>query len=154
MEAIGFSEPSGETRRNTRRHIPEDDTVHNHRCGNLKSYIVFLYWEATQRHIRRHTACNLFACWFLLNLFRRPWRWRRYVPPKRQLKLDGLHGVISQKTLFIMPQDSATVCFFFNIPFIPLVIAANAAVSRIWVTAVGTIVSMVLKFCVLEGRKM
>jgi hypothetical protein len=24
-------------------------------------------------------------------------RWRRYVPPKRRLALNGLHGVISQK---------------------------------------------------------
>jgi hypothetical protein len=23
----------------TRRHIPEDDTLHNHRCENLKSYM-------------------------------------------------------------------------------------------------------------------
>jgi hypothetical protein len=38
----------------------------------------------------------------LLNLFIRPWRWRRYVLPKRRLKLNKLHGVISQKmTLFI-----------------------------------------------------
>jgi hypothetical protein len=34
---------------------------------------------------------------FLLNLFFRPWRWRRYVPPKRRLVFYGLHGVISQK---------------------------------------------------------
>jgi hypothetical protein len=27
------------TQRTTRRHIPEDDTLHNHRCENLKSYI-------------------------------------------------------------------------------------------------------------------
>jgi hypothetical protein len=27
----------------------------------------------------------------------RPWRWRRYVPQKRRLTLNGLHGVISQK---------------------------------------------------------
>jgi hypothetical protein len=33
----------------------------------------------------------------LLNLFFRPWRWRRYVPPKRRLTLNGLHGVISQE---------------------------------------------------------
>jgi hypothetical protein len=40
--------------------------------------------------------------WFLLNLFLRPWRWRRYVPPKRRLTLNGLHCVISQKiVLFI-----------------------------------------------------
>jgi hypothetical protein len=32
-----------------------------------------------------------------MNLFCRPWRWRRYVPPKRRLTLNGLHGVISQK---------------------------------------------------------
>jgi hypothetical protein len=32
--------PSQQT---TRRHIPEDDTLHNHRCGNLKSYISVSY---------------------------------------------------------------------------------------------------------------
>jgi hypothetical protein len=31
---------------------------------------------------------------FLLSLFFRPWRYRRYVPPKRRLTLNGLHGVI------------------------------------------------------------
>jgi hypothetical protein len=35
----------------------------------------------------------------LLNIFHRPWRWRRYVPPIRRLKLNGLHGVISQKMI-------------------------------------------------------
>jgi hypothetical protein len=39
----------------------------------------------------------------LLNLFFPPWRWRRYVPSKRRLTLNGLHGVISQKmTLFLI----------------------------------------------------
>jgi hypothetical protein len=34
--------------------------------------------------------------------FLRPWRWGWYVPPKHQLTLNGLHGVISQKmVLFI-----------------------------------------------------
>jgi hypothetical protein len=37
-----------------------------------------------------------------LNLFLWPWRWRRYVPPKRRLKLDGLHGVISQKMILFV----------------------------------------------------
>jgi hypothetical protein len=44
----------------------------------------------------------LFATYLLaglLNLFLRPSRRRRYVPPKRRLKLDGLHGVISQKMI-------------------------------------------------------
>jgi hypothetical protein len=38
MEAIRSSETSGATERTTRRHIPEEDTLHNHRCENLKSY--------------------------------------------------------------------------------------------------------------------
>jgi hypothetical protein len=38
MEAIRSSKTSGTTLRTTRRHIPEDDTLQNHRCENLKSY--------------------------------------------------------------------------------------------------------------------
>jgi hypothetical protein len=38
MEAICSSETSVNTQRTTRRYIPEDDTLHDHRCGNLKSY--------------------------------------------------------------------------------------------------------------------
>jgi hypothetical protein len=37
MEAILFSETS-ENATATQRHIPEDDVLHSHRCGNLKSY--------------------------------------------------------------------------------------------------------------------
>jgi hypothetical protein len=29
--------------RSTWRHIPEDDTLHNHHCENLKSYIILTY---------------------------------------------------------------------------------------------------------------
>jgi hypothetical protein len=39
MEAIFSSETSVETRRTSRRHIPENDILHNHRCENLKSKI-------------------------------------------------------------------------------------------------------------------
>jgi hypothetical protein len=38
MEAKCSSETSVETPRAARRHIPEDDSLHNHRCENLKSY--------------------------------------------------------------------------------------------------------------------
>jgi hypothetical protein len=37
MEAICSSETSVETQRTTRPHIPENDTLHNHRRENLKS---------------------------------------------------------------------------------------------------------------------
>jgi hypothetical protein len=42
IKAICSSETSVKTQRTTRRHIPEDDTLHNHRCENLKSYFLNL----------------------------------------------------------------------------------------------------------------
>jgi hypothetical protein len=39
-------------------------------------------------------GCSL-VCWTIL----RPWRRRRYVPPKRRVQLYRLHGVISQKMI-------------------------------------------------------
>jgi hypothetical protein len=41
MEAIYSSETLVATQQTTRRHIPEDDTLHNHRCENLKSYMQY-----------------------------------------------------------------------------------------------------------------
>jgi hypothetical protein len=43
MEAICSSETSVGTQRTTQRYIPEDGTLHNHRCENLKSYGVKSY---------------------------------------------------------------------------------------------------------------
>jgi hypothetical protein len=36
------------------------------------------------------------ACRFITLHILRPWRWRRHVPPKRQLTFSGLHGVMLQ----------------------------------------------------------
>jgi hypothetical protein len=38
MEAICFSETSVHIQRTTRRYIPDDSTLHSHRCENLKSH--------------------------------------------------------------------------------------------------------------------
>jgi hypothetical protein len=38
MEAICSSETSVDFQRTTRRYIPEDSSLHNHRCEYLKSY--------------------------------------------------------------------------------------------------------------------
>jgi hypothetical protein len=58
------------------------------------------FYDLTYRlHLQGHSACHLLSGWFLARLIFRPWRWRRYVPPKRRLKLNGLHGVISQKMI-------------------------------------------------------
>jgi hypothetical protein len=50
MEEIRSSETSGTTQGTTRRHIPEEDTLQNHRCENLKSYTheIFSITESSQ----------------------------------------------------------------------------------------------------------
>jgi hypothetical protein len=35
---------------------------------------------------------HLLSRWYLAQ-FIQPWRWRRYIPPKRRLTFSGLHGV-------------------------------------------------------------
>jgi hypothetical protein len=35
------------------------------------------------------------SCWFLPSFTLRPWTWKWYFPPKSQLTLSGLHGIIS-----------------------------------------------------------
>jgi hypothetical protein len=45
MEAICFSEMLVDFQQTTRRYIPEDSIHHNHRCENLKSYILFESYE-------------------------------------------------------------------------------------------------------------
>jgi hypothetical protein len=47
----------------------------------------------TQR-TTRHSACHLLSLWFRAQIIFRPWRWRRYVPPKRRLTLNELHGIL------------------------------------------------------------
>jgi hypothetical protein len=41
MEAMCSSETSVDTKRTTWRYIPEDGTLHNQRCDNLKSYNIY-----------------------------------------------------------------------------------------------------------------
>jgi hypothetical protein len=49
IEATGSSETSADFQQSTRRYILEDRTLHNHRCENLKSYIM------------RYTCCSLLS---------------------------------------------------------------------------------------------
>jgi hypothetical protein len=46
MEATCSSETSAGFKRTTRRYIPEDRTLHNHRSENLGSYIGEVFWNA------------------------------------------------------------------------------------------------------------
>jgi hypothetical protein len=47
-------------------------------------------------------TCKLLLTLFLARRFLSPWRCRRYVPPKRRF-IQKPHGVISQKTAFLIP---------------------------------------------------
>jgi hypothetical protein len=58
-----------------------------------------VFWDITPcspLSVKWHPAYRLLSRWFLARLIL-PWRWSRYVPPKRRLTMNGLHGVISQK---------------------------------------------------------
>jgi hypothetical protein len=59
MEAICSSETSVESQQTTRRHIPEEDTLHNHRCENLKSYITNTCSSETSVDFQRTTWCYI-----------------------------------------------------------------------------------------------
>jgi hypothetical protein len=57
-----------------------------------------IFWHKT---LCGPSKVNLFSRWFLAWLILRPWRWRWYVPPKRQLTFNRLHSIIFQtKKLF------------------------------------------------------
>jgi hypothetical protein len=53
MEAICSSETSVATQQTTWRQIPEDDTLHNHRCENLKSFRIYLIYGAVHISVRK-----------------------------------------------------------------------------------------------------
>jgi hypothetical protein len=64
---------------------------------------------------RNRSAFHLLSCCFLFAwLILRPWKWRRHVPPKHRLTFNGLHGVISQKTVLFA---STLVTKLYNLPY-------------------------------------
>jgi hypothetical protein len=71
----------------------------------------------SQRWLWRISSCGMWrrvVCWDATDVsdFFLPWRWRRYVSPKRLLHLNRLHGVTSQKIiLFIIGR----IIFIFGI---------------------------------------
>jgi hypothetical protein len=73
-------------------------------CGALK---VNWRFGGTYRH--------LLSRWFLARLIFRPWRWRRYVPPKRRFTLNGLRGVISQKMALYFYFFLTNMCFIHKV---------------------------------------
>jgi hypothetical protein len=76
--------------------------------GNLNSACCIPMWHTLPLSLFLYSWLFMTGgsvCSHLLMLVHRsqiflPWRWRRYVPPKRQLTQD-LHGATSQKTFFL-----------------------------------------------------
>jgi hypothetical protein len=66
--------------------------------------------SGTQSHTVEPHAFTFLNFWLIL----RPWRWRRYVPPKLWVTLNGLHGVISQKTELLL---HTSLWIFWFLPF-------------------------------------
>jgi hypothetical protein len=44
-----------------------------------------IFWDITPCSRLKCSACHLLSRWFLARLILPPWRWKRYVPPKRRL---------------------------------------------------------------------
>jgi hypothetical protein len=67
MEAICSSVTSVENQRTARRHIAEDDTLHNHRCENLKSYKNEVHYT-----VLGSDKCNENMCYFRFSTYITP----------------------------------------------------------------------------------
>jgi hypothetical protein len=63
-------------------------------------YYIIILWTFRSRNT--WPCLPLAPRWFLARLILRPSRWWRYVPPKRRLTFNGLHGVYARSwVLFI-----------------------------------------------------
>jgi hypothetical protein len=103
------------------------------------------------RKQRKISAFHLLSRWFLAWLILRPWIWRRYVPPKRPLHFNGLHGVTSQKTeLFnliiclillkrprIKPANSVNEAFISEYAYVYLTVENEVKVGKLELQTAG-----------------
>jgi hypothetical protein len=79
-------------------------------CGPMK--VNWRFGGTYRHHLRdliirkarnqHEVGSKLCFAWFLVRLILRPWRWRWYIPPKRWLTFNNLHGIISQKTVLFL----------------------------------------------------
>jgi hypothetical protein len=74
-----------------------------------EEHIASIFRVEEQAEQETSSGCHLLSGWFLARLILRPWRWRQYVPPKRRVTYNALHGVISQMIVFFK-----TISYFYN----------------------------------------
>jgi hypothetical protein len=77
MQATRSTETEGDFLRTTRRYIPEERTLHNHRCDNLKPHIINC---TLRRYITiskfSYTRISLFLHVDVCEMFRKFARWK------------------------------------------------------------------------------
>jgi hypothetical protein len=92
--------------------VENSEQVQIQKDGVVTSLEILPWWRVSfsriWRRVVRWVSADTCLLAGLLNLFLRPWRWRLYVPPKRRLKLNGLHDVISQKMILFTTTNAKT----------------------------------------------
>jgi hypothetical protein len=78
----------------------------SHSGGYEEYYLLGYKAIESQSTFRRNisppsSAFHLLSCWFLAELILRPWRWRRYVPPKRRLTWTTRRYNPEDRTLYL-----------------------------------------------------
>jgi hypothetical protein len=68
-------------------------------CPNFSSALIWSVYWTYRLHLQQS---HLLSRWFLARLIVRPWRWRRYVPPKCRLTFNGLSYIPEDSTLQIV----------------------------------------------------
>jgi hypothetical protein len=101
IDGLRLSQMTDPTPRQRGRPTDKPVTVEQYQTTRHAPQAWLTGWPSVVTWLRLavYSACHLLICWFLLKLFLRPWRWRRYVPPKRRLQLNRLHSVTSQKMI-------------------------------------------------------
>jgi hypothetical protein len=95
---------------------PEFETVSFglHACDIMDTPTSSIWEETIVAYVSRKLNLVPSSCWFLAWLILRPWRWRRHIPPKRQLTFSWPQGV------YLGRWDSSNVDFgSYNYEFVP-----------------------------------
>jgi hypothetical protein len=129
------SEPIGDKNRTTQRYIPEVNTLHNHRCENLKSYMLKLV-SASSADTGRHSPSGLYKLFPTATrkiTCRRKWR-----EPRRQASAQCC-------------QVSLSIIYFCDLCFL-MGRAIAEAVSRWLPTAAARVQSRVWSSGICGGQ--
>jgi hypothetical protein len=96
MEAVRASDASANLYQTARRHIPEDSTLHSHRCENFKShlglmpFLVLLLFSAfflhgTEKRMLHYLSFHLLILKMNFNEF---WCWEFVLKSAEQIAVD------------------------------------------------------------------